>query len=447
MKITNKIIEKSLGIKNLHDFVANEIKIDSRIIEPGDIFIAVNKGHDYVLEAIQSGAIMAIIDDVNYSVPGKTLLVTNTKEALKLIGNYVKNIVNLKKLIVCTGSVGKTTTKCWVSSILSKKLKTYCSIKNYNTIYGIPLSLCYMNQDTDCGVFEIGSNHRGEISELSSYLRPDIGIITNIYESHIGNFKDKADLADEKISIIDGIKSGGLLIYNGDSEFAGKIAKQARCKNVNSFSVGFEKTCDFSVISYGNTINLRTPNGVVEYSIPFYEKHLVYTSALVIAVIYSLGLKIQDFLCYFNELSKIEGRGNVEKFTIDNKTFEIINDCYNASPTAVVVALDNLKQMQNDIKIAVIGQMKELGEYEDYYHQIVADKINSLNIDEVFFIGEKKLWKIMNSNKKITCFEKIDQFVMDNMLKIIKNDCIVLLKGSHNVGLDRLIEYLRCSIT
>ena len=433
-------------IENVQNFVANEIKIDSRIIEQDDIFIAINKGHDYVLEAVESGAIMAIIDNVNYFVPEKTLLVANTTEALKLIGNYVKNAVNLKKLIAITGSVGKTTTKCWLSSILSKKFETYCSVKNYNTIYGIPLSLCHMNQKTDYGVFEIGSNHRGEISELSNYLSPDIGIITNIYESHIGNFKDKADLVDEKISIIEGIKSGGSLIYNGDSEFADKIAKQARYKNLNSFSVGFGKNCDFSIISYEKTINLRTPDGIVEYSINFDEKHLVYTSALLVAVIYSLGLKIQDFLPDFNAFSKIEGRGNIEKFTIDNKTFEIIDDCYNASPTAVMVALDNLNKMPNNNKIAIIGQMKELGNYENYYHQLVADKINSLDIDDVFFIGEKKLWKIMNSIKKIKCFEKIDQFAMDNILKIIKNDCIVLLKGSRSVGLERFVEYLRCSI-
>ena len=447
MRITSCFFRDILKISDIPNFVAHEISIDSRDIQKDDIFIAINKGHEFVKEAISAGAILAIIEDAQYAVPGKTITVANTKETLKSIGTYIKNQVKLHKLIAITGSVGKTTTKFWLNSILSNKYNSFCAKKNYNTIYGVPLSLCQLEKGASFGIFEIGSSHSGEISELSRYLEPDIGIITNIYESHIGNFENKDQLADEKISITDGIKSNGNLIFNGDSEFSDRIRGVARSKHINAFSVGFSETSDFFIKQYGKTVTLRTPNSTITYEIPFQEKHLTYITATLLATIYAMELPTDDLLPFFHTLSPIPGRGNIEKYNIHEKSFEIINDCYNASPTAMLASLERLDTMQNLSKIAVIGQMKELGKYERYYHERVAEKLKSLNLDQVFFIGNEYLWNIMIRGGDVQCFEQLDNSVMGKILETVRDGSIVLLKGSHSVGLDRFIEYVKCFST
>ena len=453
MNITHEILAEALGMSELSPFVADRISIDSRNIKPGDIFIAINRGHEFVNEAISSGASLAIIDDKQYAIPDKTLTVGNTTEALKNIGRCVKAKAGLKNLIALTGSVGKTTTKFWLHSLLNHKCNAFCSSGNYNTRYGVSLSLCQLEYGLDFGIFEIGSNHIGEIAELSEYLKPDIGVITNIFESHLGNFGDKQSLAREKISIVHGMKSGGVLIFDGDSEFAQNIQDEAGSKNLNTVAVGFSPNCDFTIVSYKNgrskitSIELKTPEGIVNYVLPFRERHLVYVSAMVLAVIWAMKLPIADFLPFMKNLSKIEGRGNVEKYVFHGKTIEIINDCYNASPTAVLAAIENLQSLPNTSKIAIIGQMKELGQYEAHYHRLVAEKLQSSKLDQVFFIGEKNLWDIMRKQDNIKCFQQLDNFVIEEILKMVQNDSVVLLKGSHSLELDKFIKYLKCSTT
>ena len=453
VNITHKILAEALGLCECPPFVADRISIDSRNIKPGDIFIAINRGHEFVNDAITSGATLAIIDDKRYEVPGKTLAVDNTTKALKNIGNWVKAKTKLKNLIAITGSVGKTTTKFWLNSLLSHKYNSFCSSGNYNTRYGVSLSLCQLESSTDFGIFEIGSNHTGEIAELSEYLKPDIGVITNIFESHIGNFGDKQSLAREKISIVNGIKSGGILIFDGDSEFALNIQDEAGRKNLKAFAVGFSQNCDFEIIACRNvraqtaSIELKTPDGIVKYDLPFREKHLAYVSAMLVATIWAMKLPIAEFLSFMKDLSKIDGRGNVEKYVFHGKTIEVINDCYNASPTAVLASIENLQLLPNASKIAIIGQMKELGQYEVYYHTLVAEKLQSSHFEQVFFIGDKNLWDIMGAKEKTKCFQKLDNFVIEEILKMIQNDSIVLLKGSHSLELDKFIKYLKCSTT
>ena len=445
MKITSELLSAFLGISSLPNFSANRISIDSRNITGSELFVAINKGHEFVKHAIDSGAIAAIIDDKKFEIPDKTILVDNTTEALKLIGQSVKNKIGLKKLIAITGSAGKTTTKSWLNTILKHRFNSFSGVGNYNTIYGLPIALSLLEEGTEFGIFEIGSNHSGEISELSKYLNPDIGIITNIYESHIGNFGDKASIAREKISIIDGIKNGGVLIFDGDSEFADEIKFSASPKNLKTFSVGFSRNCDFEILSWDRIIELKTPAGNLEYEVSFLGKHFAYMTASICATIYAMGLNINEFLPFFKELSQIEGRGNIKNYEFQGKIFEVINDAYNASPAAMFASLETLQTYHAASKIAVIGQMKELGKYEQYYHKLIADKLNSMNIDKVFFIGDESLWPIMNKEGNVACFEEINNFVIEKILTMVQNNSVVLLKGSHSVGLEKFIKYLECS--
>ena len=448
MKINAKILKNILNCDINFEFESNGISIDSRNINNNDLFIGVkglkSDGNIFAKDAIKNGAAAAIIDNPEINSE-KCIFVQNSIEALKAIGLYAKNTANLKSTIGITGSVGKTTTRSWINEILNKKFKSFSSIKNYNTIYGLPISLSMLEKNTDFGIFEMGTNSFGEIQELSEYLQPDIGMITNIYESHVGMFKDTSELAKEKISIISGIKNGGTLIYDADSKFKQSIESEASLKNLKLISVGFSENCDFQILSHDKKIILKTPDGIIDYKISASGKHFAYISGCVAACIYSLELSIEDFLKDFENLSPVKGRGSTISLKYNDKNFTVIDDSYNASPSAVIASLDVLSFANDPHKIAVIGQMKELGDQENYYHDLVAKKLNSCNFDKIFFIGDEKLWKIMQIDKKIDCFSKIDNFVIEKISEIIQNDSIVLLKGSRSIGLDRFIDYIKCS--
>ena len=231
------------------------IQLDSRQVKSGDIFIAIkgknNDGNKYAIEALNNGASLVVVDDISYinSNNSKILYVKSSIEALKYLGKYYLNKSNIKTIIGITGSCGKTTTRTWIDYILSKNIQTCSSIKNFNTMLGLPICLSNIKPSTKVGIFELGTNNYGEIHELSTYLNPNIGIITNIYESHIGMFASIEELANEKISIVDGIKDGGYLIYDGDCKFSNKKKKKCKSRNIKPISVGFNSNCDY-VVNY-----------------------------------------------------------------------------------------------------------------------------------------------------------------------------------------------------
>jgi UDP-N-acetylmuramoyl-tripeptide--D-alanyl-D-alanine ligase len=388
-----------------------------------------------------NGAVMAIVDDAKYIVDGKTVLVKDSLTALKSIGNYAKTRANPKLLVGITGSVGKTTTKQWLSSVLSKRFNVVSSAGNYNTIYGMPICLAGLDDSSDYGVFEIGSNNPGEVSELSTYLNPDIGVITAICEAHIGKFGTMADIAREKISIMDGIKDGGAVVYDGDLERASEIRTRASLRNAHCISVGFGSNCDFYVkAQHGNNINLHTPIGPIEYQISAAGKHFAYISACVIAIMYAMKINPMDFLEYFGDLTPVVGRGVMERCCMNGIEFALIDDSYNANPTSVMAALDTLDALESPSKIVVLGQMRELGDYTMSYHKLIAEKLYSMLLQQIFFIGDRLLFDIMRSAGPTVCFETTDDMAARAVIQSIQRNSVVLLKGSRSASLERIIS-------
>ncbi|MDR3224521.1 MAG: UDP-N-acetylmuramoyl-tripeptide--D-alanyl-D-alanine ligase [Holosporales bacterium] len=442
MKITNSLLEQALKIESCPSFTATGISIDSRTINKGELFIAIGKkGNSFVKQAIENGARLAIVDDPLCVIAEKTVLVPNALEALKSIGLHIKRISNPKEIVGITGSVGKTTTKAWIHSILENKFNVVSSMKNYNTIYGLPISLALLEEDTDYGIFEMGSNNVGEIAELSKYLKPDIAVITNIYDAHIGRFGNLENLANEKISIIEGMKSGCTLIYDGDSEFMSTIVSRAKANGIKLISVGFKKHCEFRITSYRDYVKAQTPIGTIEYQLDSTYRHYVYVSLCVFATIHAIGLNILDFLGYCKNLKPMVGRGKVSEHLFNGKYFKIIDESYNASPAAVLSTLEYFNNIQAKSKIIVLGQIKELGDMELRYHKLVANAIHKISVNNVFFIGDKSLWNTMC----VECFENLDNFSIEKILKTAQNGSVILLKGSRDIGLDKIISYIKCS--
>ncbi|MDR1609827.1 MAG: UDP-N-acetylmuramoyl-tripeptide--D-alanyl-D-alanine ligase [Holosporales bacterium] len=444
MQITESILQEVLRIRNCPAFAAPKVVIDSRQVTGGELFIAISAGNAFVVDALANGAVMAIIDDAMYMVAGKTVLVSDSLEALKAIGSYIKIEAAPTLLVGITGSVGKTTTRQWLHSALSKKFNVVSSMRNYNTKYGLPICLTTLESTTNFGIFEMGSSNPGEISELSTYLNPDVGVITTICEAHIGKFGSMPEIIQEKISVIDGIKKGGVIVCDGDLECAGMIKERAYLRGISTISVGFSPACDFRIKSVrGKVVELATPAGSVEYQIASVGRHFAYMSACVVATIYAMGLEPQDFLEYFSDLKPMDGRGVSTQYVMDWVEFTLIDDSYNASPTAVLAALEALDTLDAPSKIVVLGQMQELGEHTVHYHKLVAERLHEMNLQRVFFIGEASLFDTMCSIGPTICFEVADDVAAHAVLQSVQNSgSVVLLKGSRSVALDRIASYI-----
>lgn len=455
MKFTTTILENILKVSLPFEDSFNKLVIDSRAIEPGDIFVGLkgknSDGNRFAVDALKAGAKLCILDNKSFLQNERTILVDDSLEFLKNVGQFVLRNIKLKKLIAITGSVGKTTTKVWTNEILKKHLKSFASLQNFNTIFGIPLSLSMMPEETEYGIFELGTNNVGEIAELANFLTPDIGIITNIFESHIGRFNDKKTLIAEKLSITDGIKPGGVVIHNGDGEFLEELHKKAQAKDLKLISVGENQNCDFAITKFENSIvHLKTPEGKFEYKINSTGKHFAFISAIIAATLYAIGEKFPDFLGFFKELSPLSGRGKILNLKYGSNEIQIIDDSYNASPSSMLASIDILNSIPEKNKAAVIGQMGELGSFEEHYHKIVAQKLQDSKINQIVFVGDEKLWPIFQEplNGRIKCFSKIDKIVIEKISKMEQNMSVVLLKGSRSVGLDMIVQYLqtKCSI-
>lgn len=423
------------------------IQLDSRQVKHGDIFVAIKgkneDGNKYAIDALNNGASLAIVDDISYinSNNNKILYVKSSIEALKYLGKYYLNNSNIKTIIGITGSCGKTTTRTWIDYILSKNIETCSSIKNFNTMLGLPVCLSNIKSSTEIGIFELGTNNYGEMHELSTYLNPNIGIITNIYESHIGMFNSIEELANEKISVIDGIRKCGYLIYDGDCIFSSKIIEKCKLKNIKHVSIGFNNNCDYIVNYNLDKIIINHKSKSIEYEMGIIGKHYAYISAIVVALIDILGLDINYYLQYFNELKPLEGRGMHKKYIYNGKQFTVIDETYNASPSSMNAALEILKQFNNK-KIIVIGEMLELEKHSEYYHNKLADTLKNINNTEIYFIGNKNLHNIINKHNNIKCYEKVNEEVIEYILSRIDNNNVLFLKGSNGINLKRFINYL-----
>lgn len=409
-----KEILKILNCNKEADFPINKIETNSKNIEKGDLFIAINKGHDYIDEAILNGAVAVIVNNKK-CYDCLTINVDNTIVALGKIASYIRDLYDIP-LIAVTGSCGKTTTKELISLILSKKYNVLKNEKNYNNEIGLPLTLLNLNNNHDIIVLEMGMNNRGEISYLSKLSKPNYGVITNIGTAHIGNLKGIRNIFKAKLEILDGMKDGKLIVNKNDKRLKRLSSKKTikvddKTLKVKNITFYFDKT-EFDIESTHFIFNIPGKSVLNDLFI-----------AIKIGIMFNISLEdIQEVVLNFKNL---EGRLNIIK-----KNYTIIDDSYNSNYESLVNSLSLLKD-NNKYKIIVIGDMLELGKYSKKYHKKVNKILNKIDNKEVLLIG--------NYTKYIKGkhFNNLDE-IIKYLKNKLDNDMILYLKGSRAINLDKI---------
>jgi UDP-N-acetylmuramoyl-tripeptide--D-alanyl-D-alanine ligase len=384
----------------LKDQAIQGFQFDSRKVKPGDCFIALPgetlNGNDFIYDARARGAACVIGQkDADFVVP-------DSYEALNKLGVYVRDHSPAKRIAI-TGSVGKTTTTSFLAQILQQHHTIVAPQKSFNNHIGVPLTMTNLSDKTEFGIFEIGTNHPGEIRPLADLIRPHIAIITKIGTAHIGHFGSKKDIALEKAQILYALTDDGIGIVP-DDEFLSIY--QASGKKL--------------VVIKSDAEQLLT--------IP---KRLQSNLAAAKKAAELLGVRDFDL----SKLQVLQGRGLVYPYVINGKKVTIVDDAYNAAFDAFVASLEDLSHM-NGRKILVVGDMGEVGEFAKLYHEQIAEKIKNMpEVDHAISVGP-----FMSEALQAMQYAHDDAIL--HIRNIVQDGDIVFFKGSNASGISKILSQL-----
>ena len=427
-----------MDISHIHSLFlqCNTVSIDTRKIEPKSLFVAI-KGENFdantfAKEALEKGALYVLIDNEDYYIDQRTILVENSLIALQELAKFHRKYLKLP-IIALTGSNGKTTTKELINVVLSKKYNTKATIGNLNNHIGVPLTLLSFNSETEIGIVEMGANHKKEIEFLCDLATPDYGYITNFGKAHLEGFGG-----------VEGVIQGKSEMY----VYLSKNHKKAFINLEDPIQVSKSKEMDFYSFGINKEkadVNISTikANPFVEigYSDNMISTHLIglynannVNAALTIGKYFNVeDLAIKEALESYipeNNRSQLLAKG----------TNQIILDAYNANPSSMAVAIENFLQLDNLNKIVVLGDMFELGEESKQEHKAIVNLLLNQNIIACYFIG-KEFFSIRMDINNFHFYETFEQF--SNYLKGIKIDkSSLLIKGSRGMALERTLDFL-----
>ena len=445
----------------------NSITIDSRILTNGGMFFAIkgpnNDGHKYIKSAVENGAVCVVCERLpeDYqSINANFVVVKNSIEALTKLAIFQRNRMR-GKVIAITGNVGKTSTRANISFVLSQFYKTSSTSGNYNNHIGLPLTLANAPTDTEMLVLEMGMNHPGEIAHLTKIAKPDIAIITNIVPVHMEFMKNLDTVARAKAEIFQGMSQNSYAILNEDNDSFGllkSIAEENGVKNILSvgtknsdvFIENYEFMADYK-INYkvsicSNTVDSNTINSNIDCTVNGMSYHNAFNTLFVFAVAKILNLNFEKVADAVKQIKIVDGRGNLEDINCAGKSIKIINDAYNSSPVALrdaVVALGNFAGKNHARSVAILGDMLELGEQSEEYHKSILPYILESGIDVVITIGKemKAVFDALQGVEKYH-FDETKQALLE-VRNLVKNGDVVLLKASHGMHFETIIEELK----
>jgi UDP-N-acetylmuramoyl-tripeptide--D-alanyl-D-alanine ligase len=451
-----KDIAAAVGAKAAGEGDVNGVSIDTRTLQPGDLFVALKDardGHDFVEDAVTRGAAAALVSrNVSGVAADKLIKVENTQAALEALGRARRGAVSAR-IAAVTGSVGKTSTKEALRHLLGMQGKTHASAASYNNLWGVPLSLARMPRETQYGVFEIGMNHAGEITPLTAQVRPHVAIVTMVAPVHLEHFASVGEIADAKGEIFSGLEPGGVAVINNDLEWSGRLkahASEARPSRIITYGT----TSGSDVLLKSVDLGEQSSVAYVElfgkplrYQIGAPGEHWAINSLGVLAVISALGADAKRAANDMATLSALAGRGARETIEGPNGSFELIDESYNANPLSMAAAIATLGRTSTGPggrRIAVLGDMLELGPTAGELHAGLAKALRDHRIDAVFASGPlmHHLWDAIAEDQR-GGYAPSSTEIADDVARAVKAGDVVMIKGSYGSKMRVVVEALR----
>ncbi len=439
--LTDFDLTKILNIPNKNSHVYTNVCMDSRKVEKGSLFIAIDNGYRFIDDAIQNGALGIITEVSHLEFSGISIYqVTSSLEALKNIAIFQRHRSH-GHIIGITGSCGKTTTKELIRHVFSHQdHRVVASPASYNNHIGVPFSVAQLHSTTSVGIFEMGMNHPGEMAPLSHIVKPTIALITNIASAHIGHFKNIQAIAKEKIHIIDGMNPSDHLILNRDDDCFDLLQNTAHQQGIQHiYTVGYHHDSSIRLLSYdGGHVSLDILGRRVEFVMQSaIGHHLSYLSAFVLLTGLLCGYSVDTMLTSMIHFKPVDGRGREHQVKFYGKNIHLIDESYNANPLSMHNALINFKMSKKPWKrrIVVLGDMRELGEYADAAHHSMIQQAKDLEFDEIFYVGSY----CQGFKDRALSFETMTDLEM-SLSKHIQNNDAVMVKASRGSGLYKLVD-------
>lgn len=425
---------------------AKGVVLDSRLLEEGYVFIATKgekvDGHKFIPSVFEKKALAVVCEELPEELPGTCILVENSFEALKKIAMYYRKQLEIT-VIGITGSVGKTSTKEFVADVLSEKYKVWKTQGNYNNEVGLPLTVLQLRQEHEIAVLEMGISDFGEMHRLSEIAKPDFCILTNIGQCHLENLGDRDGVLKAKSEIFDFMNPEGTIFVNGDDDKLISLKEQGekkvitfgRNQNHDIFAVNeVSKGLWGSVMDISGKIELSG----VEVNLP--GEHMILNALAAAAVADTLQMTPEEIIKGMQRVKPVGGRSNILKIG----DFVLIDDCYNANPVSMKAAID-LLQAANNRRIAVLGDMFELGEEEEKLHYEIGEYIRgkaqvlicigklAKKIYEGSMKGTQKEMEVIYLEKKEEVYSRLEQMIMPQDT--------ILVKASHGMGFSDIVSW------
>lgn len=430
-----------IGEKSKLTTAVKSVVIDSRLVTEGSLFVAIKgertDGHLYIEKAYESGAVCAISEQV-ISADNPYILVRSSEQAIKDIAEYYRSLFCNIEVVGITGSVGKTSTKEMIASVLSQEFVVHKTQGNFNNELGVPLTLLSMPEDTEVAVVEMGISDFGEMTRLSKMVRPTVCVLTNIGCCHLENLGDRDGVLKAKTEMFNYKEEDALIFVNGDDD------KLRTVENVTAM-YGLDRSNDY----YAENIENSGENSVsctlcfddkrLDVTIPALGNYMVANALGAAAVGKSLNMSEENIIKGIESYETVGSRANL----ITTELFKIIDDCYNANPTSVKAAVETLCNMKGGRKVAVLGDMKELGEKELELHAEVGEHAAKCGVDVLVTVGA--LAKSIGDSAEgveVHHFDTVEQSI-EEIDTILHKDDIVLVKASHSMHFDKIVEFLK----
>lgn len=424
------------------------VTIDSRKVEKDFLFVAIDgerfNAHTFIPDTIGKGALCVVSHEDLGETDYPYILVDYTGQALLDIAKLYRDSFDVK-VVGITGSVGKTSTKEMIASVLGQKYKVHKTQGNFNNECGLPLTIFEMEEDHEVSVLEMGINHFGEMRKLSTVASPDICVITNIGVAHLEFLKTQEGIMQEKTQMFQDMKAGGSIILNGDDPLLSTLGP---VKGATPIFYGTGENCDIYAADLkplglkGTSCTIHLPEGSFGCTVPTPGAHMVSNALAGAAVGYSLGLSPEELKAGIEHLPFIPGRNNI----IQTDNVIILDDCYNANPVSMKASLDVLN-MAIGRKVAVLGDMGELGADEKELHRSIGEYAAEKGIDLVCAIGDLSceiaggVSDVMGSTKALWFADKADFLVQ--MKNIIQHGDNILVKASHGMEFPEIVDALK----